>query len=105
MVLNEIAIRGPISLGQLAKFMIMDSATIGKNVQPLEAMGYVSRSPGKDRRVKEVSLTLTGQRAFEDAEPYWRQAQQAFEEKVGVDSALALRQALSLVADLDFMLK
>jgi DNA-binding MarR family transcriptional regulator len=103
MVLVELANRGPISLGQLAKFMIMDTATIGKNVKPLEDIGYVSRSPGKDRRVKEVSLTPSGKLAYEEGKPYWMQAQEVFEAKVGADEALALRQALALVADIDFL--
>src|SRR4051812_27167217 len=49
-VLIEIQNRAPVPLGVLAKHMMMEAATIGKNLRPLEADGYVVITAGADRR-------------------------------------------------------
>ena len=49
-LLSRIADLGPIALTQLAEAMIMDRATLGHNVRPLEARALVRLAVGKDRR-------------------------------------------------------
>ena len=45
---------GPSALNPLAEAMVMDRATLGHNVRPLEARGLVRLAVGKDRRSREV---------------------------------------------------
>src|SRR3954452_16109389 len=59
-ILAGLASVGPISMGALAESMVMDRATLGHNLRPLEAEGLVIMSVGADRRSRVVSLTAAG---------------------------------------------
>lgn len=102
MLLLEIGRVGPIALQPLASVMIMDRATLGHNLRPLEAQGYVSLSVGQDRRSREVALTKAGGDALESARPLWERAQAGFESAIGEGEATDLRTILKRVADTDF---
>jgi len=86
----------------LAAKLVMDRATLGHNLRPLEARGLVAIAPGKDRRGRMVSLTDEGAALLRRAAPLWRAAQQRFEEGIGRDDAQALRAALGRVAHADY---
>ncbi|WP_166454949.1 MarR family winged helix-turn-helix transcriptional regulator [Duganella aquatilis] len=103
MVLEEVARLQPISLGALARQMIMERATIGKNIRPLESSGYVRVVAGEDRRSREVLLTDEGRRVLELAKYKWQKAQEIFESEVGEKESDVLRQMLSEVASIDFL--
>jgi DNA-binding MarR family transcriptional regulator len=89
---------GPISLIPLADAMVMDRATLGHNVRPLEARGYLTLSVGQDRRSREVSLTKAGRKVLADARPLWQRAQTVFEDEIGVKEAAEMRALLHRVA-------
>jgi DNA-binding MarR family transcriptional regulator len=48
---------GPITLNALAEAMVMDRATLGHNVRPLQARGLLRLEVGDDLRSRKVSLT------------------------------------------------
>lgn len=102
-LLSEIGRLGPISLIPLAEAMVMDRATLGHNIRPLEARGYVKLEVGQDRRSREVSLTKAGRDVLAKGTRLWRHAQLAFEEKIGRDEAAKLRSELQRVAAADFL--
>ena len=102
-LLAEIERLGPISLIPLAEAMVMDRATLGHNVRPLLAQGYVSLSVGRDRRSREVVLTERGRKILQKARPLWRRAQAVFERDVGVEEAAQLRAQLDRVATREFV--
>jgi DNA-binding MarR family transcriptional regulator len=101
-LLSEIDRLGPISLNPLADAMVMDRATLGHNIRPLEARGFVKVVVGQDRRSREVSLTRAGKDALAKGARLWRRAQLAFEEAIGRDESARLRAALLRVASADF---
>ncbi len=101
-LLNEVERRGPIALLPLARIMIMDRATLGHNVRPLEANGYLTLAIGKDRRSREVSLTRAGRAILAEARPLWRRAQAIFEAEIGREKAADLRAMLNRVAASEF---
>ena len=101
-ILAWLAATGPAPMGALAERMVMDRATLGHNLRPLEAEGLVTMSVGTDRRSRLVSLTPAGRQKLAEAKPLWRAAQKAFETKFGADEAAALRATMSRVAHLDF---
>ena len=101
-LLAEVEQRGPISLIPLAEAMVMDRATLGHNIRPLEARGYLTLSVGRDRRSREVSLTKAGRKALAAATPLWQRAQTAFEREIGVKEAAGLRAVLDRVAGSKF---
>jgi DNA-binding MarR family transcriptional regulator len=102
MLLVEVGRRGPIALLPLAKVLIMDRATLGHNIRPLEANGYLTLSVGQDRRSREVSLTKAGQTILTKAQPLWRRAQAIFEAEIGSEEAASLRTVLNRVAESEF---
>lgn len=102
MMLFEIERLGPISLLSLAKHMIMDRATIGHNIRPLEAKEYLTLTVGKDRRSREVSLTAAGRKILAETEPLSQRAQAIFEAEIGADEAAKLRTVLRRVAESEF---
>jgi DNA-binding MarR family transcriptional regulator len=101
-LLRQIAEREPIVLNLLAEAMIMDRATMGHNVRPLEARGLVRLKVGEDRRSREVSVTAEGRKLLEDAHPLWRRAQKAFETAIGRQDSTALRTILHRIAATEF---
>ncbi len=64
---------GQPKLGDLARFMGMDHATVTAAVRKLERDGLVTvREDGKDRRARRVSLTNEGVITVERAVLVWR---------------------------------
>ena len=99
---TEIARLGPIAIIPLAEAIVMDRATLGHNLRPLEARGYVKIVVGQDRRSREVSVTKAGRDMLAKGTQLWRRAQLAFEEAIGQDESAKLRAALLRVAAADF---
>jgi DNA-binding MarR family transcriptional regulator len=103
-LLSRIEMLGPIALNPLAEAMIMDRATLGHNVRPLEARNLVRLAVGEDRRSREVSLTKEGRKLLDEARRLWRRAQRSFESELGREEAAALRAVLRQVAETVFTL-
>jgi DNA-binding MarR family transcriptional regulator len=101
-LLIEVERRGPVSLIPLADAMVMDRATLGHNIRPLEADGYLALSVGRDRRSREVSLTKSGRKILAKAKPLWQRAQVIFEAEIGLKKAAGLRAVLNRVAASEF---
>jgi DNA-binding MarR family transcriptional regulator len=101
-LLSEIDRLGPISLIPLADAIVMDRATLGHNIRPLQARGYVRIVVGQDRRSRQVSVTKAGKDVLAKGTRLWRRAQLAFEEAIGRDESASLRAALLRVAAADF---
>jgi len=74
-ILVVIALKGPITMSELAKVLVMDQTTLTRNLTPLEKQGLVQRVPGTDRRTRRVSLTPKGVTTVVNALPLWKQAQ------------------------------
>jgi DNA-binding MarR family transcriptional regulator len=101
-LLAEIERLGSSTLLPLAEALVMDRATLGHNLRPLETAGYVTMSVGQDRRSREVSLTAAGRRILTAARPLWSRAQQAFEKEIGRADAEVIRALMHQIARSDF---
>ena len=93
---------GHPTIGELATDMVMDRATLGRNLKPLERDRLIRIDVGPDRRSRVVVLTERGIAKADEAKPLWGQAQRRFESELGVSEALRLRQDLSRVSHADF---
>lgn len=93
---------GPVTMRVLADSMVMDRATLGHNLRPLEAQGLVAMETGKDRRSRVVTLTEAGHAKFAAARPVWRTAQATFETSFGPTESAELRYTMTRLARLDF---
>jgi DNA-binding MarR family transcriptional regulator len=64
---------GQPKLGELARFLAMDHATVTAAVRKLGKRGLVTlRADGSDRRARRVSLTEAGIALIAKAVPLWR---------------------------------
>jgi len=103
-LLNRTDMLGPVALNRLAEALVMDRATLGHNIRPLEARGLVRLEIGEDRRSRELSLTDAGRDLLGRARTLWAKAQKAYEDDIGPETASALRALLQRVAAADFAL-
>jgi DNA-binding MarR family transcriptional regulator len=57
-ILIRLRLAGPMTINALAKRLVMDRTTLGRNILPLEREGLIEIIPGSvDRRSKVVHLT------------------------------------------------
>src|SRR6266436_7195188 len=94
--------RGPLTINALARDMVMDRTTLGRNVLPLEREGLIVIVKGStDRRSKEVRLTELGAERLRAAIDRWGQAQAGFETAFGSSRACELRHLLHAASATD----
>nr|WP_180166601.1 MarR family winged helix-turn-helix transcriptional regulator [Stenotrophomonas sp. SbOxS2]NYT99453.1 winged helix-turn-helix transcriptional regulator [Stenotrophomonas sp. SbOxS2] len=95
---------GPVTMLQLARLMVMDPATIGNNLRPLQRDGLVKISVSKaDRRARIVEVTEAGLDKVAAGRKEWDRAQAEFEKKFGKTQAKALRQLMDSVVDCELI--
>ena len=93
-LLSHIVRLGPVRPGQLAAVMEMDASTLTRNLQPLVAQGWVEVGPGEDGRSRQVAATKAGLAKQVLARKAWRQAQQAFNARLGEELVLRLHSVI-----------
>ena len=94
-ILERIDESGPISINDLALALVMDAATMGRSLKPLERDGYVVIGAGRDGRTRGLTLSAAGSAKLKEAWSAWHKATAAFEQRVGgAETSAALRQSL-----------
>ncbi len=79
----------------------MDRTTLTRNMKPLEKKGFIRILPGReDRREREVTLTLAGQKILSAALPLWKTVQQSVVESLGQNRVTRLMKDLSVTIQL-----
>ena len=102
-ILARLKRRGPLTINTLARDMVMDRTTLGRNILPLERDGLIrTEATASDRRAKELHLTKTGEKRLQEALKAWSQAQAEFERRFGVKRASELRTMLRAVVASEF---
>ncbi len=82
---------GTMPLGALAARLGMDRATLGHNIRPMLAQGWLEMAPGEDRRRRDLALSAAGREVLEAALPLWQAAQAGFAAGFGAERAVGLR--------------
>ncbi|VVE40838.1 MarR family winged helix-turn-helix transcriptional regulator [Pandoraea anhela] len=101
-ILKLLVARGPSTIADLADALVMDRATMGHNLRPLERDGLIAIRVGqRDRREREVTLTNEGVALEAEGKLAWSRAQQQFEARFGKEDALAMRRIMARIAALD----
>jgi DNA-binding MarR family transcriptional regulator len=72
-----------LSISMLGRYMVMDRTSITRALAPLERDGLIHSRSGADKRIRIISVTNKGRKLVDDAEPKWRQAQEALIETIG----------------------
>ena len=101
-VLSRLHRLGPMTVNLLARDLVMDRTTLGRNILPLEREGLVRTDPGRtDRRRKELRVTEAGAERLRVAVQHWTEAQAGFEAAFGPERAAELRAMMRAVAATD----
>lgn len=82
-LLSEVKRAGSLRPGELANRMAMDASTLTRNLKPLERQGWVTVTPGKDRRSRCVAITGAGEAARVKAHDEWGHAQAHLRARLG----------------------
>jgi DNA-binding MarR family transcriptional regulator len=102
-ILAKLKRLSPITINALAKEMLMDRTTLGRNVLPLERDGLIKiEASAGDRRAKNVHLTKAGDKRLQAAHVAWAAAQARFETRFGAKRAADFRAMLRAVIASDF---
>ncbi len=93
---------GPLTIGDLAKILVIDRSALGHNVRPLVRDGFVRlETSSEDRRRSAMTATRLGRAKWREAQKLWQDAQSRFEAQVGSAKAARLRKTLASIAHLD----
>ena len=93
----------PMTINALAKEMVMDRTTLGRNVQPLERDGLIKIRSIRDRRPRQGTASdQSREKRLEAGREAWVQAQARFEDRFGVKRAADFRAILRAVVASDF---
>jgi DNA-binding MarR family transcriptional regulator len=105
-ILAKLKRLGPMTINALAKEMVMDRTTLGRNVLPLERDGLIKiEASTTDGRAKVLHLTKTGEKRLEAGREAWAQAQGRFETRFGAKRAADFRAILRAVVASDLSTK
>jgi DNA-binding MarR family transcriptional regulator len=98
-ILTKLKRNGPQTVKALARELVMDRTTLGRNILPLARAGLVAVARARaDRRSKELRLTDAGLERLRAAAGGWSLAQTRFEEAFGGERSAELRVLLQSVA-------
>jgi DNA-binding MarR family transcriptional regulator len=102
-ILSKLKRLGPLTINSLAKEMVLDRTTLGRNILPLERDGLITiETSSADRRAKALYLTKAGEKRLQAGREAWKQAQARFESRFGAKRAADFRAMLRAVVASDF---
>lgn len=93
-LLSHVVGLGPIRPSDLAKRMQMDASTLTRNMHPLVANGWIKIVAGSDARSRLVEATEAGRAKRAEGQRAWKKAQQALNERLGMQRVAALHDLL-----------
>jgi DNA-binding MarR family transcriptional regulator len=101
-MLAKLRALGPLSINALARELVTDRTTLGRNVLPLQREGLIAVVTGSaDRRSKQLRLTDAGLARLRQARKRWAEAQAGFAAAFGSKRSLELRTLLHAVTTSD----
>jgi DNA-binding MarR family transcriptional regulator len=101
-ILAKLKRLGPTTINALAKEMVMDRTTLGRNVLPLERDGLIRiEASATDGRAKELHLTKAGEKRLLAGREAWERAQARFDSRFGAKRAADFRAMLRAVVASD----
>jgi DNA-binding MarR family transcriptional regulator len=101
-ILAKLKRLGPMTINALAREMVMDRTTLGRNVLPLERDGLIKiGASATDGRAKELHLTKAGEKRLLAGREAWERAQARFDSRFGAKRAADFRAMLRAVVASD----
>lgn len=87
-----------IAIAELAEAMVMERTTLVRALKPLQAEGLIHSRAEGPRAALRLALSEQGLLKVKEARPFWLAAQQEYEDLVGAERAVAIRESLQVSA-------
>ena len=94
-VLIAVADSQPVSIGDLAKTLSIDTTTLTRSLRLMRKQGLLTISERSTMRQRFVTLTSHGVRALEKSLPRWQKVQNRFVSAIGKEHWELLQQELA----------
>jgi DNA-binding MarR family transcriptional regulator len=89
-ILARLDEEGPSPVTRLARRLVLDRTTLGRELDSLARRGLVEVVAGPDRRTRIASLTEAGRERLRECYPLWRAVQRDVRERFGRERVDAL---------------
>ncbi|MDR3589100.1 MAG: MarR family winged helix-turn-helix transcriptional regulator [Negativicutes bacterium] len=100
-LLLNISLHEGITVGELARLLLMDQTTVTRDLTALKKAGYIEATrQDRDTRKKNLILSPAGSEVLAAAMPLWEKAQACVEDGLGRERYRELLRMLSEVAAL-----
>lgn len=93
-ILSLLEAYGNLKISKLAEMLVMERSTLVRALKPLQAAGWVITERPESDRSFDVSLSRSGLAKVAEASPLWEGAQTAFEQEVGQERAIRIRDEI-----------
>lgn len=97
-MLGTINYLAPITIGQMAKVMDMDRATLSRHLKILTDRDLIRYE--EDQQTSRIRLTSEGEQVFQSAWPLWQAAQEYIEQNFGQERFKAFLSELEIIRNL-----
>jgi len=96
-VLVVVAKCGPVSPGQVCSLLNLEKSTLSRNVDRMQARGWLKLSEGDSARRQIIEIAPAGRRLIEKVLPFWKEAQAKTENLLGQRGAQSIYRAAETV--------
>ena len=93
-LLTCLAKLGPMRPADLAGVLKIEASTLTRNLQPIVKAGWAVSSAGADGRSRSIALTEAGRDKRQQAQRFWKAAQDQLNQTLGVGRVMALHQLI-----------
>jgi DNA-binding MarR family transcriptional regulator len=93
-ILSLLEAHRQLKITELAEMLVMERTSLVRALRPLQAAGWVVAERPEGGRSLDVGLSRSGLDKVAEAMPLWANAQAAFEDQVGRDRAIRLRDEI-----------
>ncbi|GAB7530221.1 MarR family winged helix-turn-helix transcriptional regulator [Pseudomonas sp. 3A(2025)] len=97
-ILVQVSRNPDIAIAELAEAMVMERTTLVRALKPLQAEGLIHSRAEGPRAALRLSLSEQGGLKVKEARPFWLAAQQEYEDLVGAERAVSIRESLQVSA-------
>jgi DNA-binding MarR family transcriptional regulator len=98
-ILTVVALRGPIQPAQIVRILSIEKSTLSRNVQLMEANGWIESLSGDGGHTHLLRLTQQGRQLYKKAAPGWQAAQEKLTNLLGDQTTSTIRRAVDQVRE------
>jgi DNA-binding MarR family transcriptional regulator len=91
-LLSSLEHTGAITPTALCDLLKLDKSTLSRNIDRMEALGWVRREPGRDGRSHNLVMTHQGRQALTSVLSAWKEAQAEAEALLGKTGTASINQ-------------